>query len=167
MENENYKNNEYIELAVSEIHRSKHVETYYMLLDILVKRIKENGEAPMPMAIVEGTFPFPEIPEGDLSEEFLDSLVGQQVTLNEDVRFRMDTVQGPDRKLWIPLFTSNDELYKAPTTNVIMNIAIEQILRAGLGDDVEGVVINPFGQPLEIPKHIIDIMFNKVMGRNT
>lgn len=160
MKNEAYANNEYIEMAITEVHRTRHVEAFYTVIEVLMKRMSEGGEAPMPMVVSEGFFPLPEIPETENLEEIAEALVGQTVTFKEDVKFGMDTMQDSDGKQWIPLFTSEEELSKQPTTNITMNIAIEQILRAGLaGDDVEGIVINPFGEYLEIPKRILEITF--------
>lgn len=164
MKNEAYNNNEYIEMAVSEVHRTRHVEAFYTVIEVLVKRMREGGEAPTPMVVSGGSFPFPEIPEAENLEDAAKSLIGKTFTLEEDVRFRMDTMQDEMGKLWIPLFTSEEELSKQPTTNITMNIAIEQILRAGLTDaNVEGVVINPFGQYLEIPKSVINTTFKNFM----
>ena len=122
-----------------------------MVLDVLMKRMDENGEAPTPMvdvnSVITGLDP--------------DKLVmGKDFTIGEEVRLRKDTVTDGEGREWLPLFTDDEELDKKPMSPIRMNVPIRIILEDGLRSDrVEGVVINPFGQPLQIPKDILKIMF--------
>lgn len=165
MEDGAYEHNEYIEMAVADVRRTGEAEAFARVLDVLLMRMSEGGEAPMPMLVSQGSFPFPEISDTDNIEEVVKDLAGKSFTLEEDVRFRMDTMKDTNGRLWIPLFTSEHELHKQPTTNISMNISIEQILKAGLNyEEVEGVVINPFGEFLELPRNIIELTLSHYKG---
>ncbi|MBQ1487846.1 MAG: SseB family protein, partial [Lachnospiraceae bacterium] len=94
----------------------------------------------------------------------LDNLTaGDTFTLNTDMRLRIDTVTNGDGKEWIPLYTDEEEIDKQPTTNIRVNMQIYDVLASGLHSDrAEGVVINPFGLGLIIPKEILEILLKRV-----
>lgn len=94
----------------------------------------------------------------------LDNLTaGDTFTLNTDMRLRIDTVTNGDGKEWIPLYTDEEEINKQPTTNIRVNMQIYDVLQSGLHSDrAEGVVINPFGLGLIIPKEILEILLKRV-----
>ena len=72
-------------------------------------------------------------------------------------------VVGEDGKQWIPLYTDNDEVRKQPTSSIHVNMAIYDVLASGLySDRAEGVVINPFGLSLIMPKEILQIVVKRV-----
>ena len=145
------KNNVYIEMLVSEFRRSRQMEVLYLILEVLMKRMDEEGEAPMPMLITEGHFP-----------NVTNLKVNETFHLEENVKLKFDLMLDSDKNQWVPLFTSYDEINKGETSNITFNVPIERILRvAAFEEDVEGVVINPFVENLSIPKHMLKIMFDQ------
>lgn len=52
---------------------------------------------------------------------------------------------------------------KQPTTNIRVNMSIYDVLASGLHSDrAEGVVINPFCNPVILPKEILQIVVKRV-----
>lgn len=113
------------------------------LLVSLVMRIYENGQAPTPMEDNNEN--------GELDPDTI--VAGNQSALDTDFNLRIHVVTDEAGKRWIPFFTDEDELFKEETTSVIMNMPIGIIFEDGLFiEDVEGVVINPFGDALYLDK---------------
>ena len=55
------------------------------------------------------------------------------------------------------MFLNNRELSKGQTANVIMPVAILDVLKFGLnGSDLKGVVVNPFGRPFIMTKDLLE-----------
>ena len=148
-----YENNKYIKMAVERAHETRAAEDMIMVLDVLIKRMEEEGEAPTPMVDVNNAM-------DEFDPEIM--TMGKPFQLDKDMRLRKDTVTDGSGKEWFPLFTDNEELRKKPTTNISINVPIGIILEDGLNcDRVEGVVINPFGLSMPIPKDILKIVLSK------
>ena len=113
------------------------------LLVSLVMRIYENGQAPTPMEDNNEN--------GELDPDTI--VAGNQSALDTDFNLRIHVVTDEAGKRWIPFFTEEEELFKEETTSVIMNMPSGIIFEDGLFiEDVEGVVINPFGDALYLDK---------------
>ena len=149
-----YKDNIYIKLAAEDFAKDHSEKNLFRLFNVLAGRMLEDGEVPMPMVDVNNAM-------GSLN---LDNLTaGDTFTLNTDMRLRIDTVTNGDGKEWIPLYTDEEEINKQPTTNIRVNMQIYDVLQSGLHSDrAEGVVINPFGLGLIIPKEILGILMKRV-----
>lgn len=153
LKNQRYENNQYIKYAVNQIYENQNIENLTLLLDVLMKRMDEQGEVPTPLVDVNHL-----VDQLDLNQV----VEGKTFSFAGDMRLRFDTMQDKAGKQWIPLFTDEEELERQPTTNVSANIAIEAILRNGLNNpEVEGVVINPFGQPYTIDKTVLEIVMRR------
>ena len=155
-DNSVYENNKYIKMAAYNAGHTNSVDDKFDLLRVLHKRIAEDGEVPMSMIDVNNTF-------GRVDPQ--DIIFGRTVTLEEELRLRMDTVVGEDGLEWYPLYTDEEELNRKPTTNITMNVAIKQILQAALGNDkVSGVVINPFAEKMILSKQAVEIILAEWEG---
>ncbi len=152
-----YENNKYIRIAARRIRKTESISDKEMLLAVLLKRMEQEGEAPMPMVDVNGVF------DNILPENIR---IGEPISLGGELRLRMATLTDDnDGTKWFPLFTSQEECQKHPVSNVIINAPIEVILDNGLKSDrVSGVVIDPFGVSLKLPKEILALLF-KVYGK--
>ncbi len=153
-----YNNNQYIKIGVDRALETKRVEDLILLLDVLAKRIEENGEAPTPMVDVNNVF-------GEFDPNKM--VMGKSFQIGKEMRLRKDTVRDEKGDEWFPLFTDNEELNKQPTTPISINHPIKIILEDGLKSDrVQGVVINPFGKALRLPKDILKILFKHIEKEN-
>ena len=82
-------------------------------------------------------------------------------SLDHDVRLKIETVKDADEKEWIGVFTSSEEMHKGSAGNVQMNQSIESILRLALNwEQVNGIVINPFGKYIQMTKKMIELLIN-------
>ena len=145
-----YADNKYIKLAVAKAKESLKAEDMILVLEAVAGRIADHGQAPTPMVdmchMVEALSPD-------------DVILGKSFSFDHDLRLRMDTMKDEQGGEWFPLFTDEEELNRQPTTNVILNVDIKAIVDNGLvSDRVKGVVINPFGQPLPLPKDLLKLI---------
>ena len=146
------RNNKFIKMAAENFSKNRTEDNLYKMLDVLFRRMMEDGEAPAAMVDVNNVLGSIDIMGMSKNDTF---------TLEQGMRLRIDTVQRVEGEIWIPLYTDMEELGKMPTTNLTMNMPIYEILKNGLADDVEGIVINPFGLALQIPKVIMNIIVKR------
>ena len=151
-EDREYEENRFLANAlknlIKETEKEKRIDSYFAFLNVLENRINGGGRVPMPF--------------GDVNNSFTENFdpekiqVGDTICMEEQVRLRIDTMQDPEGNLWLPLFTDMDELHKGQTANVIMPVYIYDVLKFGLnGDDLSGVVINPFDKPFTMTKDML------------
>ena len=136
-------------LFLSEEDEKKRSEGFITFLNIMAKRISEDAVVPMPFVDVNNA-----LMEGLDVER---AMAGDSIQLKQEVRLRMDTMTDADGNLWLPLFLNSRELNKGETANVIMPVSILDVLKFGLhGDDLKGVVINPFGRAFTMTKDFLE-----------
>lgn len=115
----------------------------------LAKRVSERAQVPAPFVDVNNTFMKYIDPEKVKK--------GDTVTVAEEVRLKLDTMTDSNGKRWLPLFLDMQELEKGQTANITMPVEMETVLRNGLAwEDVEGVVIDPFGKPFTMNKELLE-----------
>lgn len=147
-----YENNKYIKAAIELIHEDQDEASVARLLDVLLKRIREDGEAPTPM-----------VDKNNVMEAFdLESItIGESVTLGQELRLTIDKMQDADGNIWVPLYTDEDELNKGNTPNIRINMSILTLIQEACQYDKSmGLVINPFGESFTIPKDILKIVLD-------
>lgn len=147
-----YELNEYIKMAVDIVHKNQGQEAYMQLLDVLFKRIMDEGEAPAPM-----------VDKNHVIDSIdVDSLVmGGSLPLEQDLRLTIDKMQDSQGNIWTPLYTDEDEISKGVTPNIQINLSILAIIQEACNyEKSQGLVINPFGQALTIPKEVLQIVLD-------
>ncbi len=145
----NYESNKYIKLAVDEYYKNPSIDTLEMIAQVLIKRIEDQGTVPAPMIDVNNSW----------NQVDLDDLkVGDNISLSNELRLKLDTVTNEKGETWVPLFTDEGEVYKKPTSNILFETQIEFILRCGLNNEnLLGIVINPFSEnPFAMHKDLIN-----------
>ena len=150
--NEKMQGNELIESAVENLYVMQNQESFVDVISALCFRMKKNGC---------GMVPFVTVGEGMFSDLDIYSLKeGDTVTLDHEVRIRMDTVAAGDGEEWFYIFTNEEEIHKQPVPNVIMEISFADIFdTAARSDRVAGVVINPFGRYFKADKSVIECIY--------
>ena len=94
-----------------------------LFMEVMVTRMQQAGEVVVPY-ITENPF---------MSEEQISKVkAGDTISLDHDVRLKIETVKDADEKEWIGVFTSSEEMHKGSAGNVQMNQSIESILRLAL-----------------------------------
>lgn len=82
--------------------------------------------------------------------------IGSSFSFDKELRMTIDKVRDGQGKHWIPLYTDEDEVHKQPTTNLMINLRIMELIHAVVREEnVQGLVINPFGQHLLIPRDYV------------
>lgn len=148
-----YENNKFIKMATDMVRNSGEKEALLVLLDVLRMRLAEEGEAPTPVVDKNGV----------MNAIDVSSLVmGQEFKIEEEIRLTIDKIKDPDGNIWVPLYTDNDEIDKGNTPNIRVNMSIEVLLEEAVSyEESKGVVINPFGEPVTIPKEIVKLLLDE------
>lgn len=144
-----YALNKYIKMAAVHFRETNDIEDMIVLIQILQKRMTENGEAPTPMIDVNNVV-------ADFDPDKM--VMGKPFSFDKEIRLRKDKVKDDEGNEWFCLFTDFEEVDRQPTTNFRINCPIRVILEDGLHcDDVKGVVINPFGQSVILNKKVLEV----------
>ena len=131
----------------------KKQQAFITFLNVMAKRMSEGATVPMPFEDVEGSI-FKRLDIENIK-------AGDTLTLEKGARLRLDTMKDGKGNLWIPLFFNKNAMHKGQTANVTMSMPIQDVLRGGLTrEDVQGVVIDPFGKPFVLTKEILENILN-------
>lgn len=147
-----YEDNKYIKMAIDSVIKSYDREAYAELLDAIWKRIQEGGEAPAPM-----------VDKNHVMDSInLESVtIGERFSLGQDLRLTIDKMQDSQGNIWTPLYTDEDEINKGNTPNIRINLSILSIIQEAYNYEKSmGLVINPFGQAVTIPKDVLKILLD-------
>lgn len=145
--NDSLNTNQMIEKAIDQYYVHNDKEGMILFMDMLLNAIKQGGELVVPY-ITKNSF---------LSKEQINSInIGDTFTLDHDVKLKMETVKDASGKEWLGVFTSSNEMHKGSSGNVQINQSILSILKLVLNwEEIDGIVINPFGKYLQISKAMI------------
>ena len=129
-------------------------DNFIFFVTMLCSRMRMEGHALVPFVTVN---------EDAFSELDIENIKeGDTFQLNQDVRLRMDTVSEGKDEEWFCLFTSEEELRKQQTGNVIMSLPISEMLETSVrSEKVKGVVINPFGKFVKLDKDILKVILQE------
>ncbi len=144
--------NQMIEAAIDQYYVQQDKNGMLLFMEVMVTRMQQAGEFVVPY-ITEDSF---------VSDEQINKVkAGDTISLDHDVRLKMETVKDADEKEWIGVFTSSVEMHKGSAGNVQMNQSIESILRLALNwEQINGIVINPFGKYIQMTKKMIELLIN-------
>ena len=131
--------NQMIEAAIDQYYIQQDKNGMLLFMEVMVTRMQQAGEVVVPY-ITENPF---------MSEEQISKVkAGDTISLDHDVRLKIETVKDADEKEWIGVFTSSEEMHKGSAGNVQMNQSIESILRLALNwEQVNGIVIHYTANP--------------------
>lgn len=144
--------NQMIEKAINQYYVHNDKEGMLLFMDTLLNAIKQGGELVVPY-ITKNPF---------LSKEQINSIsIGDTFTLDHDVKLKMETVKDASGIEWLGVFTSTEEMHKGSSGNVQINQSILSILRLALDlEEINGIVINPFGKYMQISKAMILLLIS-------
>ena len=121
-------------------------ELFISFLNVMAEMLSEGATVPMPFVDVNNV----------MFESLTEAKIGEEVSLKEDVRLKMDTMKDGQDNEWLPLFLSDEDVNKGDAANIRMSIPMEDVLRYGLEwESVQGVVVNPFDKPLVLDKEML------------
>lgn len=126
-----------IEKAISKYYRAQNQNTLTAVLEAIRQRMHEDGH-----------FLVPVVPEADENAS------------EENANFHLQYLHVNDAN-WIVAFTSVAEYEKGEKSATVSDF-IDSILKQCVDDDadVAGVVINPWGQSMLVPKNLIQAIFD-------
>lgn len=150
--NDSLNTNQMIEKAIDQYYVHNDKEGMILFMDMLLNAIKQGGELVVPY-ITKNLF---------LSKEQINSInIGDTFTLDHDVKLKMKTVKDASGKEWLGVFTSSNEMHKESSGNVQINQSILSILRLALDlEEINGIVINPFGKYMQVSKAMILLLIS-------
>lgn len=81
-------------------------------------------------------------------------------TSQDEIRFRPDILLSPDQKRWFPIFSQKEQIPEeyVRSFSVIRLPALRCLNMAHNAEDIEGLVLDAFTIPLELPFGVADIM---------
>lgn len=146
-EDDSPNTNQMIEKAINQYYVHNDKEGMILFIDMMINTMKQGGEFIVPY-ITKNSF---------LSKEQINSItIGDTFTLDHDVKLKMETVKDASGIEWLGVFTSTEEMHKGSSGNVQINQSILSILRLALElEEINGIVINPFGKFMQISKAMI------------
>lgn len=139
--------NQMIEKAINQYYVHNDKEGMILFMNMMINVMNQGGEFIVPY-ITKNSF---------LSKEQINSItIGDTFTLDHDVKLKMETVKDASGIEWLGVFTSTEEMHKGSSGNVQINQSILSILRLALDlEEINGIVINPFGKYMQISKAMI------------
>lgn len=142
--------NKMIEKAINQYYVHNDKDGMILLMDSMLNAMKQNGNFVVPY-ITTQTF---------LSEHQIKNInIGDTFTLDHDVKLKMETVKDVKGNEWLGVFTSSHEMHKGSSGNVMMDQPIFTVLELVLDwEEVNGIVINPFGKYFQLTKDMIAIL---------
>ena len=144
--------NKMIEDAIDQYYVQNNKDGMLVFMKTLLISIEQGGELVVPYITTHSI----------LSEEQLNSInIGDAFTLNHDVKLKLETVKDVKGNEWMGVFTSTNEMHKGSSDNVQINQSILSILKSVLDlEEVNGIVINPFGKHIQISKNMIALLIS-------
>lgn len=139
--------NQMIEKAINQYYVHNDKEGMILFMNMMINAMNQGGEFIVPY-ITKNPF---------LSKEQINSIsIGATFALDHDVKLKMETVKDASGIEWLGVFTSTEEMHKGSCGNVQINQSILSILRLSLDlEEINGIVINPFGKYMQISKAMI------------
>ena len=139
--------NQMIEKAINQYYVHNDKEGMILFMNMMINAMNQGGEFIVPY-ITKNPF---------LSKEQINSIsIGDTFALDHDVKLKMETVKDASGIEWLGVFTSTEEMHNGSCGNVQINQSILSILRLALDlEEINGIVINPFGKYMQISKAMI------------
>lgn len=144
--------NKMIEDAIDQYYVQNNKDGMLVFMKTLLISIEQGGELIVPYITTHSI----------LSKEQLNSIsIGDAFILDHDVKLKLETVKDVKGNEWMGVFTSTNEMHKGSSGNVQINQSILSILKSVLDlEEVNGIVINPFGKHIQISKNMIALLIS-------
>lgn len=144
--------NKMIEDAIDQYYVQNNKDGMLVFMKTLLISIEQGGELVVPYITTHSI----------LSKEQLNSIsIGDTFILDHDVKLKLETVKDVKGNELMGVFTSTNEMHKGSSGNVQINQSILSILKSVLDlEEVNGIVINPFGKDIQISKNMIALLIS-------
>lgn len=137
-----------IEEAIEQFREEQTKKNLVGVLEAIRRRMQEDGHFMIPVIP----------PQAAIDMIDIDSVkVGDTVTSEEDLHFKLQHVQTTDGKSWLAVFTSREEYEKGESSSIISNF-IGSMLKGCRDMSEEGIIINPWGTSFQLTKQLINVI---------
>ncbi len=137
-----------IEEAIARYYEASTQQNLIGVLDAILQRNRAGGHFLIPVIPPQAMFDMIDIDHVK---------VGDTVTSQEEMHFKLHHIQTKDGKLWLVAFTSDEEYRKGEAASVINNF-IGSMLEGCAEMSEEGIIINPWGQSFLLTKDLIKLI---------
>lgn len=137
-----------IEEAIDRYYKDSNRENLIGVMDAILQRMKADGHFLIPVIPPQAMFDMIDIDHVK---------IGDTVTSQEEMHFKLHHIQTNDGKMWLVAFTSDEEYHKGEAASII-NHFIGSVLEGCADMAEEGIVINPWGQSFLLTKDLINLI---------
>lgn len=142
--------NTLIEDAIAHYYVDQNRDGLIAVLEAIRQRMHEDGHFLIPVILPQAAIDL-------INVEHVK--VGETVTNEEDLHFKLHHIETSDGKKWLVVFTSQEEYEKGEKASIISNF-IDGMLK-GCEDMAEaGIIINPWGQSFMLTKELINLILD-------
>ena len=139
-----------IEDAIARYYEASTQQNLIGVLDAILQRSRAGGHFLIPVIPPQAMFDMIDIDHVK---------IGDTVTSQEELHFKLHHIQTNDGKMWLVAFTSDEEYRKGEEASVIDNF-IGSMLEGCADMPEEGIIINPWGQSFMLTKDLIKLIVN-------
>ncbi len=137
-----------IEEAIEKCYEQDSRENLVAVLESIRRRMHEDGQLMIPVILPQAAVDMLDIEHVS---------VGDTITSEEEMHFKMHHIETNDGRQWLVAFTSQKEYEKGESASTILHF-IDAILK-GCKDMTEaGIIINPWDKPFMLTKEMINLI---------
>ena len=142
------KGNVLIEDAIARYYEASTQQNLIGVLDAILQRSRAGGHFLIPVIPPQAMFDMIDIEHVK---------IGDMVTSQEELHFKLHHIQTKDGNMWLVAFTSDKEYRKGEAASVIDNF-IGSMLEGCADMSDEGIIINPWGRSFLLTKDLIKLI---------
>ena len=147
----------YAEMLNNSKTKEEMMENYLNIINLLSDRYLDNEEVLVPCIDVNNTL-------GKINNDNLN--VGDIFNLKEELRLKVDLVKDEDNNLFMPFYSSLEEINKKPTTGVRMKWPVKALIEDAYNlEEIKGLVINPFSDRINLNKEALNYIIKQQFKR--
>ena len=147
----------YAEMLNNSKTKEEMMENYLNIINLLSDRYLDNEEVLVPCIDVNNTL-------GKINNDNLN--VGDIFNLKEELRLKVDLVKDEDNNLFMPFYSSLEEINKKPTTGVRMKWPVKALIEDAYNlEEIKGLVINPFSDRINLSKEVLNYIIKQQFKR--
>ena len=137
-----------IEDAIARYYDVSNRQNLIGVLDAIIQRSRAGGHFLIPVIPPQAMFDMIDIEHVK---------IGDTVTSQEELHFKLHHIQTSDGKMWLVAFTSDEEYRRGEAATIIHNF-IGSMLEGCADMSDEGIIINPWGQSFLLTKDLIKLI---------
>ena len=145
-----------IEEAIARYYNASTQQNLLGVLDAILQRDYAGGHFLIPVIPPQALFNMVDIDH---------VRVGDTVTNQEDMHFKLHHIQPADGKTWLAAFTSEEEYKKGEAASIISHF-IGTVLEGCAEMQEEGIIINPWGESFLLTKDLIKLILKASKERS-